>query len=106
MLADFFTKPLQGNLFRRFKSVVLGHSHTNILHTTIAEPLEERVEDKRSGTSDVHVQEADIGGKRNDVQPTYADVVKMTTYVDKAPRKQTTSRINILSRDHSLERIQ
>jgi hypothetical protein len=64
------------------------------------------VEDKRSGTSDIPVQEGDIGGKRNDVQPTYADVVKMTTYVDKAPRKQTTNRINIFSRDHSLERIQ
>jgi len=27
MLADFFTKPLQGNLFRKFRAVLLGHEH-------------------------------------------------------------------------------
>jgi hypothetical protein len=106
MLADFFTKPLQGNLFRRFKSVVLGHSHVDTLHEPIVEPLEERVGDKRSGTSDIPVQGAYIDGKRNDVQLTYADVVKTTTYVSKTPRNQTTNRINILSKDHSIERIQ
>ena len=25
MLADFFTKPLQGHLFRVFKDVIMGH---------------------------------------------------------------------------------
>ena len=27
MLADFFTKPLQGSLYRRLKAVVMGHKH-------------------------------------------------------------------------------
>jgi hypothetical protein len=31
MLADFFTKPLQGSLFRKFRSVLLGVSHTTSL---------------------------------------------------------------------------
>ena len=31
MLADFFTKPLQGNLFRKFRDVVMGHKHVNTL---------------------------------------------------------------------------
>jgi hypothetical protein len=31
MLADFFTKPLQGSLFRKFRSVLLGHAHTSSL---------------------------------------------------------------------------
>ena len=31
MLADFFTKPLQGSLFRKFRSVLLGHAHVNTL---------------------------------------------------------------------------
>ena len=26
MLGDFFTKPVQGNLFRKFKDAILGHS--------------------------------------------------------------------------------
>ena len=31
MLADFLTKPLQGNLFRRFRNVLLGHEHIRSL---------------------------------------------------------------------------
>ena len=31
MLADFFTKPLQGHLFRKFKAVLLGHAHVDWL---------------------------------------------------------------------------
>ena len=27
MLADFFTKPLQGQLFEKFKRVLMGHAH-------------------------------------------------------------------------------
>jgi hypothetical protein len=32
MLADFFTKPLQGALFRKFRDVVLGYKHISTLH--------------------------------------------------------------------------
>ena len=32
MLADFFTKPLQGSLFRKFRSVLLGTDHTATLY--------------------------------------------------------------------------
>lgn len=31
MIADFFTKPLQGNLFRKFRDVVLGYKHISSL---------------------------------------------------------------------------
>ena len=31
MLADFLTKPLQGSLFRKFRSVLLGHAHVDTL---------------------------------------------------------------------------
>jgi hypothetical protein len=51
MLADFFTKPLQGHLFRFFKAVVLGQRHVDTLSDPIAQPLEERVEDDRSATT-------------------------------------------------------
>ena len=52
MLADFFTKPLQGNLFKRFKAVVLGHKHIDTLNDAITEPPVVRVGDKRPGTRD------------------------------------------------------
>jgi regulator of replication initiation timing len=39
MLADFLTKPLQGLLFRKFRAVLLGHEHTNILHDNNVEAI-------------------------------------------------------------------
>jgi hypothetical protein len=44
MLADFFTKPLQGNLFRKFRDVIMGHKHIDSLKETPPIPSQERVE--------------------------------------------------------------
>jgi len=44
MLADFFTKPLQGSLFREFRGVLLGHCHVDTLTKSPLPPSEERVE--------------------------------------------------------------
>jgi hypothetical protein len=110
MLADFFTKPLQGQLFQRFKQVILGHQHTHSLHDTIAEPLEERVGDKRSDTCHVLVQGMDQHEECPHVSfafPTYADVLKKKSNVAQTPRWKSTTRKDILAREaHSLERIQ
>jgi hypothetical protein len=43
MLADFFTKPLQGSLFRKFREVILGHKHIDLLKPTMPTPSQERV---------------------------------------------------------------
>jgi hypothetical protein len=43
MLADFFTKPLQGKLFRRLREVVMGHKHVNTLKTATTATSQERV---------------------------------------------------------------
>jgi hypothetical protein len=45
MLADFFTKPLQGSLFRRFRSVLLGEAHIDTLRSPLpaSSHTEERV---------------------------------------------------------------
>ena len=45
MIADFFTKQLQGNLFRSFRDIILGYKHISELDK-IGEKLssEERVE--------------------------------------------------------------
>ena len=49
MLADFFTKPLQGSLFRKFRAVLLGHEHINSLdHHALRPTPEERVGKKKS----------------------------------------------------------
>lgn len=31
MMADYFTKPLQGRMFKMFRSVIMGHVHINEL---------------------------------------------------------------------------
>ena len=50
MLADFFTKPLQGHLFRRFRDVITGHCHVDTLRLSHNIPAEERFEEDRSKT--------------------------------------------------------
>jgi hypothetical protein len=43
MLADFFTKPLQGALFRKFRDVILGYSHVETLTELVTTAAQERV---------------------------------------------------------------
>ena len=43
MLADFFTKPLQGALFRKFRDVILGYKHIDSLAETVESAAQERV---------------------------------------------------------------
>jgi len=45
MLADFFTKPLQGSLFRKFRDVLMGYKHISTLVMPTKQPSEERVGD-------------------------------------------------------------
>ena len=47
MIADFFTKPLQGNLFKRFRDIILGYKHILSIHDELAtdecDSIQERV---------------------------------------------------------------
>ena len=44
MLADFFTKPLQGHLFHKFRDVIMGWKHISSLNPPNESALKERVE--------------------------------------------------------------
>jgi hypothetical protein len=81
MLADFFTKPLQGNLFRKFREVIMGHKHTSSLSKTPPSPSQERVEGsilaKNYGDSD-DGQKTDVMAQKPE-NLSYADVVRKTT---------------------------
>ena len=44
MLADFFTKPLQGALFHKFRAVIMGWKHIDTLKIPSQSELKERVE--------------------------------------------------------------
>jgi hypothetical protein len=73
MLADFFTKPLQGSLFRKFRDVIMGHKHINSLKPKPPSPSQERVEGIVRDASD---------GRKTDVptqqstKATYAAIVR------------------------------
>ncbi len=84
MLADFFTKPLQGNLFRMFRAVIMGHKHISTLKEMMPSPSQERV---GKGTKIDTMRNGD-GERKTDVgfpQPlkqnrlTYAEVVRKRT---------------------------
>jgi hypothetical protein len=85
MLADFFTKPLQGSLFEKFRSVIMGEAHISTLRGPSLVPVKERVEDQviegqdktkvRVVVPGTHVQApdaTDITGR----EATYASVLK------------------------------
>jgi hypothetical protein len=62
MLADFFTKPLQGALFQKFRSILLGYEHTSQASASMMPKHEERVEyneGRREGNK-VHVSDDNV----------------------------------------------
>ena len=72
MLADYFTKPLQGNVFRRFRSVIMGYTHINDILLDPDFLLKEPVENmnimiKKSDANKRPrvVTNADVVGKQN-----------------------------------------
>ena len=82
MLADFFTKPLQGALFTTFRDVILGYQPVDSLHSVLPSALEERVGSERassgstSGENDGSVDE---------------DGFTLVTAKNKYARKNTTT---------------
>ena len=79
MLADFFTKPLQGALFRKFRDVILGYKHINTLTEPVDTVAQERVEERPTdGDSTASEIKRDVLQQDKDMirqKPTWADVV-------------------------------
>ena len=84
MLADFFTKPLQGALFRKLSAVVMGHVHVNTLTAPTSMPCQERVEGRDSkgdspgtdGRTDGKVPTTEKAEMTLPKKVSYADVTK------------------------------
>ena len=74
MLADFYTKPLQGSLFRKMRDIIMGISPF---------PIEERVEGNEgpNGTENKPIPKM-----------TYAQALRVTPDCEPANIKQTTSK--------------
>ena len=85
MLADYFTKALQGSLFVRFRNIIMGYVHTDDILNDENYPLKERVENvitdrKVSGKMSSSMTQPMTGNEREkkgiNKKVTYADVVK------------------------------
>lgn len=100
MLADFFTKPLQGTLFRRFRDVLLGHKHIDTLITDPTPSAEERVGQERlngHGTEQDTVNSNTTGHNSSTVPPQPRKeqrVTKLVSWADVvrgAPKGETNA---------------
>ena len=71
MLADYFTKPLQGNVFRHFRDVIIGKVHINDLLLDPDFKIKERVEKvskiviKKSEPNNNHTTYTSVVGNGN-----------------------------------------
>jgi len=92
MLADFFTKPLQGNLFRKLKAVIMGHQHVDTLKEIVPSvTTQERVEkdnitgkDNGDGTNG---QRTDSDKPEPSTSATTSATAKKVTYADIVKRQ-------------------
>ena len=79
MLADFFTKPLQGSQFRKFRDVILGYKHISELENE-SETIESPACQERVGKSDsyktVTGDEENSSLASGSARVTWADIVK------------------------------
>jgi hypothetical protein len=86
MLADFFTKPLQGSLFRKLRAVIMGHAHISTLLNTPSATVQERVGNDNLGQTKIVDGQTGDGTDDDEVSPTtqkkdsrsYANVVRGT----------------------------
>ena len=69
MLADYFTKPLQGALFRRFWDVIMGYAHIDTLKTR--EVTKSNISDPNSNNT-IEIKERVEQSLPNDNKNNYA----------------------------------
>jgi hypothetical protein len=102
MLADFFTKPLQGHLFRKFKAVLLGHAHVDTLVLGPRASVEERVGDKRSeshertATGVVDTVTERNGTVGEETGATWADVVRKLAVASKPAVARNAKKVSAI----------
>ena len=78
MLADFFTKPLQGNMFRRFRKIIMGYESIDTI-LAFTNPIKERVGDESESMIEYVIESKDKENSTSTVVSevaSYADVVR------------------------------
>ena len=102
ILADYFTKALQGNVFRRFRDVIMGYTHINDLLLDPGFLLKERVEK----LNNIVIKKSET--KKEEELMTYADVVKKVSseLVSDTDIFLEESKVNSGVQDRSIEKVE
>ena len=90
MLADFFTKALQGSLFTKFKKVIMGEEHVSTLKKPSLAPAKERVENRDVFENGKDLVSGANGQAIDDVTETHVS----KTYASVLKRGEWTKSIN------------
>jgi hypothetical protein len=75
MLADFFTKPLQGAPFKKLRDIIMGYKDINVILDR-----EDTIKERVGNTTNENVIESRDKTKKGNVAPirrSYADVARM-----------------------------
>jgi hypothetical protein len=105
MLADFFTKALQGSLFLKFKRVIMGEEHVSTLKRPLSlAPSQERVACHNITTGNVEeVLSGANGQTADDVYKMYASVLKdgaWTKVLKKGARTKSSTAVKFEALSH------
>jgi hypothetical protein len=107
MLADFFTKPLQGALFQRFKAILMGTAHINTLYNippTLSTTFEERVEENTNLNEPNVVERVEgisTGTRRQNIDTGGRDTNIRTSITTNTTTQKTTTVQKILENDRN-----
>lgn len=83
MVADFYTKPLQGNLFWIFRDVILGYVDVSSLNNLGMETSDkERIGEKGAGEKEERKGEEEKAVITSDVPNPKGNQGKVTTWAD------------------------
>lgn len=105
MIADFFTKPLQGRLFHYLKAIIMAQEPLTKLTTQFMTQSQERVCKNAQGHSSVSVSHETEELKDTKEKSTVPDALEHGVFRSDVDRKKETSYADIVrgvNTDHSL----
>jgi hypothetical protein len=91
MIADFFTKPLQGKLFHYLKSIIMGHQPLTTLTSRFPSETQERVGNQVPGEDSVSTEQKSRELKDSKKTMNECDVVKNISFHQDLPTTEKAS---------------
>ena len=99
MLADYFTKSLQGKSFHQYKEVLMGWKHINTLKSSSTSSFKERVENITQNSKKLHSQNPDNISKivKSEIVRPKSDEYECGTNTTSTPPQRSVTWTDIVS---------